>query len=119
MGYEDLTRNAMREHEYEEASPGLVGVEEFRRRWVVKSEGGRGKRGVVLAQPVTDELVGVDQTEVMSNVFQDQNGHQKGQGKVADGFALEVVEGVKGTHWEILENGELARCLEQAIKLVE
>lgn len=117
MGYEDLTRNAMGEDEYEEASPGLVGVEEFRRRWVVKSESGEGKRGVVLAQPVTDELVGVDQTEVMGGVFRDHNGDKQEQGKVADGFELEVVEEVKGTHWEILENGELARCLGQAIRL--
>lgn len=107
MGYEDLTRNAMSKDRYVEASPGSVGVEEFRRRWSVDVD---GKRGVVLAHPVTDELVGVDQTEIMADVF------RTGQG-TTEGFELAVVEGMKGTHWEILENGELARCLGRAIQL--
>lgn len=113
-GYESLTRNAMDPGQYVEASPALVDVQTYIEKWTVKSksEGGSGKRGVLLAQPVTDELVGTDQCEVMADVFSD------GQGKVADGFELETVDAVKGTHWQILENGELARCFGRAIGLV-
>lgn len=98
--YESLTKNAMDPSNYKEASPALYSAKEYARKWTTSDK----TRNILLAHSREDELVNWEQVEHMQRVFPANNDVRR------DGFKVDLVE-IKGTHYQVLDNGEVARSL--------
>ncbi|KAK5101286.1 Kynurenine formamidase [Lithohypha guttulata] len=112
-GYEDITRNAMSPETYEEASPALYPLHEYRKRWIEVEDSRNDKprkKVVVLAHSRDDGLVSWDQVEEMRKVF-NRDGAE-------DDCRCELVE-LKGKHNQIWEEGiELVWAITRTVDLL-